>query len=455
MEGIKMEENQITREFCEFLVGLDNKDIDDKAIHEAKRCLMDWFGVVLGGSTHEGVDIILKTLDELGLSKVATVIGRKEKTDVLHAAFINSYMSHVLDYDDTHLDSFVHPSGPVWAAIVSLSERYPLNGKDALRSFVVGFEAETRIGRVLFRHHDEQGFHMTGMAGGFGAAAAAGRIMGLDVEQLQRAFGIVATYSSGLRAMFGTMSKSAHPAKAAMSGIYAASLAKNGFTSALNVLEAPRGYFLVNAAETDIEEVVEGLGQGFEIMKNSVKPYSCGVVTHPIIDGGIALRTSYREQAFEVDYILAEVNSMVPDVTGKKTPQTGLEGKFSVYHCIAAGLIDGECGPEQFTDSRVQASEIISVRDKIKLEVNPKFKEYEARVSLVLKNGKRITHYVPFALGTEKNGLSDLQIESKYFTMAKHVIGEQSARRLASSIWELDEDSELRKLLEISNGVSI
>ncbi len=450
-----MEDSKVTKKFCEYLVGLDNKDINDKAIHEAKRCLMDWFGVVLGGSTHKGVDIILKTLDELGIAKQATIIGRKEKTDVLHAAFINSYMSHVLDYDDTHLDSFVHPSGPVWATIVALSEKYPLNGKDALRAFVVGFEAETRIGRVLFRHHEEQGFHMTGMTGGFGAATAAGRIMGLNVEQLQRAFGIVATYSSGLRAMFGTMSKSAHPAKAAMSGIYAASLAKNGFTSALNVLEAPRGYFLVNAAETDIEEVVEGLGQGFEIMKNSVKPYSCGVVTHPVIEGGIALRTTFSEQSSEVDHIVAEVNSMVPDVTGKKTPQTGLEGKFSVYHCLAAGLIDGECGPDQFTDSRVQNLKIVAARDKVRLLVNPDFKEYEARVSLVLKSGERIVHNVPFALGTENNPLTGSQLENKCFSMAKQVIGEEAAKHLIESIWCLDETVELRKLLEISNGVAI
>lgn len=443
-----------TEALANYVVTINDEDIDKdgQTLHEAKRCLLDWMGVALGGSTHKGVDIILQTANFVGHSNDATIIGRDEKIDMLHAAFVNGYMAHVLDFDDTHLESFVHPSAPVWPVIAALAEKEHLTGKNALRAFILGFEIETRIGRVLFRKHEERGWHMSGMAGGFGAAAAAGRILGLNVEQMQQAFGIAATYASGLRSMFGTMTKSVHPGKAAMSGLYAVLIVKNGFTSALDVLEHPRGYFAVNAAERDLLEVVNGLGKDFEISRNSVKPYSCGVVTHPIIDAAIALRTDYKQQRGNIKKIIAEVNPMVPDVTGKTNPQSGLEGKFSVFHCVAVGLIDGSCGPDQFKDERIVDPKIRNLREKIILKVNPEFKEYEAKLTFVLNDQKTIDHHVPVASGTAFNPLSDTHLQFKYHNLAEKVIGKEQANLLAESIWKVDKTDSFKSILSLSQG---
>lgn len=432
-------ELSVTKKLSDYAVNFPDDQITEQAIHGAKRCLIDWIGVALGGSEQEGPDILLETANYVGGNDDASIIGRKEKIDILHGALINGFLAHVLDYDDTHLDSFVHPSAPVWPAIAAICEKEDLNGLEALRAFVIGFEVETRIGRVLFRHHDQRGWHMSGMAGGFGAAAAVGRLLKLDAKQMQTAFGIAATYASGLRSMFGTMSKSLHPGKAAMSGLYGALLAKRGFTSAMNVLEADRGYFAVNAAEKEIQGVIENLGEDFEIFYNSVKPYSSGVVTHPIIDAAIALKNEYNIPIDEIKRIVAYVNHMVPDVTGKHTPSTGLEGKFSVYHCLAAGYIDGQCGPEQFSDGRVQSSDIIKLRGKINIEVNPNFHESEAKVVITTNGGRQIEHYVPQASGTADNPLSDYQLEQKYSSMAYNVIGREQTKSLAEKIWRLDE----------------
>ncbi|WP_158553320.1 MmgE/PrpD family protein [Peribacillus saganii] len=436
----------VTRKLAEYAV--THKEFNDQAVHEAKRCMLDWLGVAFGGSSHEGVDIILKTGSCLGNSQIATVIGRNEKIDVLHAALVNGFMAHVLDYDDTHLDSFVHPSPPVWSALSALSAIYPINGKEALEAFIIGFEVETRIGKVLFRKHEERGWHMTGMAGGFGAAAAVGRILGLTVEQMQQAFGITATYASGLRSMFGTMSKSIHPGKAAMSGLYGALLAKNGFSSALDVLEARRGYFEVNASESDLQAAVEGLGNSFEIFKNSVKPYACGVVTHPIIDGAIALRKQFAANQSDIERVEIEVNPMVLDVTAKENPSTGLEGKFSVYHCTAAGLLDGECGPKQFTNERVNAHDIAEVRKKVSARINKNYQTYESKVTLYHYSGEKYSHYVPFAKGTENNPLTDQELEGKYKSMAKEAINEERADNLAQFVWNLNDKVFLSDVLK-------
>ena len=441
----------LTKELAQYVVEVGSAGIPAEVVHAAKRCLLDWLGVGLGGSSHRGVDSLLHVCERTGVQGQATIIGRNSKTDILNAAMINGYMSHVLDYDDTNLESFVHPSAPVWPAIASLSSLMKISGRDALLAFIVGYEVENRIGRALLSHHDERGWHMSALAGGFGAAAAAGRLLKLDVSQLSQAFGIAATYSSGLREMFGTMSKSIHIGKAALSGLYASLLVQAGFTSSERVLEAPRGFFAVNTGETNIEGIVAGLGEGFEILHNSVKPYSSGVVTHPAIDGIINLRERAGIRPEDVEAIEAEVNRMVPDVTGKQSPVTGLDGKFSIYHCIAAGLVDGACGPDQFSDRRVADPDIVSLSKRIAIRVNKDFMRHEARVRITLTNGRTLEEYIPFARGTHDNPLSDEQLAKKYAGMAEKVLGPDKAGRLEKKVWMADNIEDFLEIISLTS----
>lgn len=441
----------ITRQLTQYVTDLDYRQIPSEVIHAAKRCLLDWLGVALGGSFHQGVDHLLYVTEEVGTQAKAIIIGRRRKADILHAALINGYMSHVLDYDDTNLESFVHASAPVWPAIASLSAIMRISGTDALSAFVLGYELENRIGRVLFPHHDERGWHMTAMVGGFGAAAATGKLLRLDAGQLSQALGIVATYSSGLREMFGTMSKSLHIGKAAMSGLYASLLARSGFTSSEKVLETPRGFFAVNAGERAIGMVVARLGDGFEILQNSFKPYSCGVVTHPIIDAVVNLRNREGVESQDVVAIEAEVNTMVPDVTGKKSPTTGLDGKFSIYHCIGAALVDGACGPDQFSDERVNDPDIISIRKRASIRVNPGFRKHEARVRITLGSGRRLEEHIPFARGTPQNPLTDEKLTEKYHSMAESVLGSKGAQELAEKAWAIDEVDDFQEIIRLTS----
>jgi len=443
-------EKGLTKQLAQYVVETDYESLPAEVTHAAKRCLIDWLGVALGGSSHPGVDSLLQVAERVGCPNRAAIVGRKRKTDILHAALINGYMSHVLDYDDTNLESFVHPSAPVWPVISGLSTTMNLSGKAALLAFVMGYEVENRIGRVLFRHHEERGWHMSGMVGGFGAAAAVGKILALNGSQVCQAFGIAATYASGLREMFGTMSKSLHPGKAAMSGLHAALLVQAGFTSSENVLETPRGFFAVNAAEYDLKEVLSGIGTDFGILKNSVKPYSCGVVVHPTIDGVILLKNREKIQPREVSKIEAEVHPMVADVTGKTSPQTGIDGKFSIYHCMAAALVDGACGPDQFTDERVHADEIVSIRELTNIRVNPDFLHEEARVCIHMKNGQKFEIHIPHASGTPLNPVTDENLENKYMSMAEKVIPKDQTRILAEKIWMLEELNDFRQIIALT-----
>jgi 2-methylcitrate dehydratase PrpD len=250
--------------------------------------------------------------------------------------------------------------------------------------------------------------------------------------------------------MFGTMSKSLHPGKAAMSGLHAALLVQAGFTSSENVLETPRGFFAVNAAEYDLKEVLSGIGTDFGILKNSVKPYSCGVVVHPTIDGIILLKDREKIHPREVSKIEAEVHPMVADVTGKTSPQTGIDGKFSITHCMAAALVDGACGPDQFSDERVHADEIVSIRELTGIRVNPDFLHEEARVVIHLKNGKKFEAHIPHASGTPLNPVTDEHLVDKYMSMAGKVIGADKAGSLADKIWRLEEADDFKKIIALT-----
>lgn len=439
-----------TEILAEYVVDLQSEQISSEVFHAAKRCLLDWVGVALGGSSHEAVGCLLAVCRRICSCPQATILGRPERTDALHAALINGLTAHVLDYDDTHLESFVHPSAPVWPAISALAEMQSLTGREALAAFVIGFEVENRIGRVLFRHHDRRGWHMSGMVGGFGAAAAAGKILGLDKDRLAQAFGVAGTYGGGLREMFGTMSKSIHPGKAAMSGLFAALLAREGFTSSKRVLEAPRGFFAVHADEKNLESITEGLGESFDILKNSVKPYSCGVVIHPTVDAVLFLRKSEGLSPERIERIESEVYPMVPDVTGKRDPKTGLDGKFSIFHCMAAALIDGECGPAQFTDARVNDPEVAALRNRTGIRVNPDFKEYEARVRITTKDGRTFEKHVPRATGTPGNPLSDEGLSAKFHSMADPLLGPERALGLEEGIWQADTKESFREILALA-----
>ena len=198
---------------------------------EAQRTLLNWMGCAVGGSRHETLDAAIAALAPFSGPPQATVLGRRERMDVLHAALMNGISSHVFDFDDTHLKTVIHPAGPVVSAMLALAEHRPMSGTEFLNAMVLGVEVECRIGNAVYPAHYDRGWHITGTAGVFGAAAACGKALGLTEQQMVWALGLAATQPVGLREMFGSMTKSFHPGRAAQNGLTAALLASRNFTS--------------------------------------------------------------------------------------------------------------------------------------------------------------------------------------------------------------------------------
>ena len=235
--------------------------INENAIYEAKRSLLNWLGVAIGAAKHESMDKILSVAKLTGSSPQATVLGRNEKVDILFAALLNGMSSHIYDFDDTLLETVLHPSAPVFPAILAYAETEKKSGKDVLEAFIIGCEVEARLALSVYPSHYWRGWHITGSVGGIGAAAAISKLLDLDVEKTIYALGIAATDPTGLREMFGTMTKPYHPGKAAMNGLLAAMIGGQGFTSSLNPLEADRGFIQVLSEENKAELITENWGE--------------------------------------------------------------------------------------------------------------------------------------------------------------------------------------------------
>ena len=426
---------EITRALARFVIEHRSADVPQKVRHEAARSFLNWVGCAVGGSRHETVGRALAALRPFSGPPEATILGRTDRVDIMQAALMNGITSHTFDFDDTHLKTVIHPSGPVASAILALSERRPVEGEAFLHAFILGVEVECRIGNSVYPEHYDVGWHITGTAGVFGAAAAAGKLLGLSEQQLVWALGIAATQASGLREMFGTMCKPFHPGNAARNGLLAALLAQQDFTSSNQGIEAKRGFAHVLSTAFRPDEITRGLGDTWEIALNTYKPFACGIVIHPIIDACIQLRNEHHLKADDIDAVEAKVHPLVLELTGKKTPQAGLEGKFSVYHSAAVAILYGAAGEAEYSDASVRDPQVIAIRDRVNATVDSDLHEDQTRVSIRLKNGKTVEKRIEHAIGSLDRPMSDVDLETKFRGLAKGVISPAQCDRLIELCW--------------------
>jgi len=428
---------EVTRTLARFVVNHRYADVPQKVRHEGARSFLNWVGCAVGASRHETVERALAALDEFSGPREATVLGRGDRLDIMLAALMNGMTSHTFDFDDTHLRTVIHPSGPVASAILALAERTPVKGDAFLHAFILGVEAECRIGNAVYPSHYDVGWHITATAGVFGAAAAAGRLLGLNEQQMVWALGIAATQSSGLREMFGSMVKPMHPGNAARNGLLAALLASKNFTSAEQGIEGRRGFANVLATARNYEKITGKLGETWEISVNTYKPYACGIVEHPAIDGCIQLRNEHTLKPENIESISLKVHPLVLELTGRKTPGSGLEGKFSVYHSSAVAVIYGAAGEAQYSDEVVRDGRVIALRDRVIAAVEPGIHEDQVRIAIKLKGGKTLEKYVEHAVGSIDRPLSDGDLEAKFRGLADGILSKPEIERLIQLCWDI------------------
>jgi 2-methylcitrate dehydratase PrpD len=386
--------------------------------------------VAVGGADHEAAPVAVDLVRSLGGSPQATVLVHGVRTSVANAAFANGVSSHVLDFDDTHIPTILHPTGPIASAALAIAEWRGLSGAELVRAHVVALEAAARVSIALYPEHYDAGWHMSGTTGTVGAGIAAAVLCGASGSQLVHAFGIAATQAAGHREQFGSMSKSLHVGKAASNGVFAGMLAKRGFTSAPDSLQGRRGMLRVMSGSGDGTALSAGLGSDWEIDRVGIKPYACGVVAHPPIDAARRLRSEHGVAGDEVEAIELRVNPLVVELTGNPRPRTGLEGKFSVAFCAAVALLEGAAGPRQFTDETVRRADVVALRDRITPRADASLNHSQAEAVARLFDGREVRVRIEAASGTPESPLTDDELRAKFRDLTEPVLGPAQARIL-------------------------
>src|SRR5450755_1382149 len=405
----------VTQILADFVARHPSQGWDESVDREAHRTLLNWVGCAIGASQHATVNAALAAVMELAPAAQATLLGRRERVDIACAA-------------------------------LALAEHCGATGRQFIDALVLGIDVECRVGNMIYPEHYDRGWHITGSTGMLGAAAACARLLGLDAGKTAMALGIAASQPIGVREQFGSMTKAFHIGGSARAGLMSALMAKQGYTSSSRAIEAPRGLAQTYSTKCDWKKISEELGKRFEISFNTYKPYACGIVIHPSIDGCVQLRDANRLAIDDIERIELKVHSLVLELTGKTAPRTGLEAKFSVYHACAAGIIFGEVGEHAFSDEVVARADVIALRDRIKARADDAIDEAAADVTITCKDGRKLHVLVEHAIGSVERPMSDADLQRKFHGLVDPVLGSARAGRVIEQCATLAGAADVRAL---------
>jgi 2-methylcitrate dehydratase PrpD len=435
-----------------FLATVREEDLPDAVRHEAKRALLNFFAAALGGCGDAAVTRSLLAVAPFAGPPRCGLIGRTERTDALTAAFINAISANVFDFDDTHPGTVIHPSAPVAPALLALAGLQRLSGRMLVSAFAMGVEVECRIGNAISPGHYARGWHITSTCGVFGSAVAVARCLGLDQAQVLDALGAAAALSSGLVEMLGTMAKSLGVGNAARNGMLAAFAAQAGMSGPAFPIEGRRGFAQVMGQDPDFSQISEGLGQRWEILRNTYKPYPCGIVLHPVIDACVALRASFIARRDEVEAVIVRGHPLLGQRANRPDVATGREAQVSAQHAVAVTLLTGMAGLDQFSDASVESRQVRALRARVRVVDDPSMSAETAEVTIVFGDRQSVSKQIDHARGSTLNPLSDSDLEDKLRELAAFGRSGCDPDALIAAVWDLDATPDAGSLIELARA---
>ncbi len=438
------------KHIADWAAGLRFADIPESVIADEKLRVLDILGVALAASTLPASAPVRTAALRLGSGEESRMWGYGDRTTAATAALVNGSLAHALDYDDTHNESVVHISAPIVATGLTLGEALGADGKTVMTAIVAGAELGCRIGRVTPGAFHQRGFHATGVMGAFAASVTAGKLLGLNANQLRQALGISGSQASGLLEGFrdGSAVKQLHPGWAAHAGIIAAYLAQDGFTGPATVFEGRDGLFNSHLGSGDhpFGRMTEGLGDEWTCLHTSFKPYPGGHVVHGFLDALLALHREAELRAEQVEAITCPTAEwMIPIMCEpralKLVPETDYHAKFSFYFTMAAALCDGRLGVEAFTEANIRNPDILSLAEKIYCIPDPDAPgtgHFKGWVQVDTTDGRRLERVVDDNWGSLANPMTPDQVRTKFRENAGLALEEARLTAIIEGALDLD-----------------
>lgn len=441
-----------TRALAEFAVGLTYDDLPPDLVAQAKQCILDSLGCSVFGSNTPWTQSVARMVARLDQNKSASAFGMNMRADPTGAALINGTSAQGYELDDCHDQSMSHYGAGVVPTVLAMAEAFgPFDGKAIILATVVGYELGTRIGNTVSPHAFNRGFHPCGLTSTFAAAATAGKLLGLDVDQFVSALGLAGSQAAGLMAsQYGAMAKRFHSGKACQNGIIAAMAAQEGLTGVRNVLEAPYGGFCSTYAETyDLSYATDGLGTAFEMRHNGFKRYSSLASSQTSVDALRAIRETHGIKGEDVASVFIETTAMVHRHCGwPYVPAETITAQMNLPYTAAVTLLEGNAFIDQYTDDKLRDPTIIDLANRVEVVVASDLDalgphEMRAvRVTVTMKSGESFTHAQTYRSGHWRNPLSDEVLKAKFRDLAGRILTQAAVDEVEQIVSTLETQPE-------------
>lgn len=449
----------LLQEFGRFIEASYRSDFSPKAVHSARRALLDWHGALIAGSDTEVAQKLRHGYqEELGVGS-CSIAGTSQKTFSRAAAFLNGTISHIAEFDDIFRDGAYHPACPTISAAFALAESRNESIKDLLSAIIVGYEVSTRISKVIQPSH-YQYFHTTGTVGVFGAAAACAYLLRLDANQACDAMATAGTFASGLQQAFrsDSMTKPMHPGHAAEVGLNAALLAQAGMTGTADLLEGDAGFGAALCENPRWDLVFDGLGQGWNIEQMTFKNHGCCGHNFPAIDAVSHLLNNYPIEVEKIKEIRVGAYKPTVEVCHYVHPQSPFEAKFSLTYTVSARVVLGRVREKAFLQTALENPQIHALEKKIKLSIDPdcaaKFPTHRsAKVEIEMVDGDVYSHHQHTRHGDPDEPLTDQELIDKFNELSEPRVGLARAQDLSNHLLE-NPDIKVREIAALWSKIN-
>ncbi|MBK1657492.1 MmgE/PrpD family protein [Paracraurococcus ruber] len=424
------------------------EDVPETLRREAARSLLNHVGCALGTARDPAVRTALQVMHGLSGMPVATVFGQETRLDAMGAAFVNAVAANLLDYDDTHLDTVIHPAAPIAPALFALAEQHGLSGAAVLHAFLLGGEVACRIGNAVSPGHYARGWHITATCGAFGAAAGCARLLVLDSARSAQAIGIASTQAAGTVENLPTAAKNIGVGNAPRHGIQAALFAAAGWEAAPAAIEGALGWARASGDAPDMAAILGGLGTRWEIGRNTYKPYPAGIVFHAVIDACLELRARPGVVPDAITAVTVAGDALLL-ARGDRVVRTARDSRVSIHHAAALGLVRGRAGVEEFEAPAVTDPALAAFRSRVSAVLDAGLPRGAARVAIRLADGREEVATVTTPRGSEARPMSDAALEAKFAENA--ALGGVADRAAAQieALWTLDRAPDLSRLMAL------
>ncbi|QEY71797.1 MmgE/PrpD family protein [Pseudomonas denitrificans (nom. rej.)] len=436
-----------THALAEFLAGLRYEDLPTSVVEYTEELFLDWLGSALASQNRHPIPLFQRYAQRMGpASGKSRVLVDGTSTSAYFAALVNGASSHLVEQDDLHNSSVLHPATVVFPAALAAAQELGKSGRELILASVAGYEAGIRIGEFLGRSHYRI-FHTTATVGTLAAAVAVGKLLGLDSRQFVNCLGSAGTQAAGLWEFLrdAADSKQLHTAKAAADGLLAAYLTADGLTGAQNILEGEQGMAAGMSSDADPSRLVDGLGTRWALCETSYKFHASCRHTHPAADALLGLMQREGLSHGDIAKVTTRVHQGAIDVLGRVVvPQTVHQAKFSMGTVLGLIAVHGKAGLVEFEEFSLSDAQVSAFREKVSMQLDPEVdgaypRRWLGRVDVLTTDGRQLHGAIDEPKGDPSNGLSRAELEDKFRRLLAFA-GQRSqaeADRLVQASWAL------------------